>query len=139
MSKTGYDALMDEVCVGLGFCGCIKRGRPLHVGRFIPSSGPVRADQFAEWVFLADDMNPNSKPERWEKIRAKIEAAFVRHMGSDVVDAGLLRYSDDEDPTIFEYDPRPLFPKIEVWRPLSDGRALRYNCVQNVPTVLSLS
>lgn len=133
MSKIGFDALMDEVCVGLGFCGCIKRGRPLHVSRFIPSSGPVRADQFAEWVFLADDMNPNSRPERWEKIRAKVEDAFVRHMGGDVVDASLLRWSDDDgDPSIHKYDRGPLFLKIEVWRPLSDGRAMRYNCVQNI-------
>ena len=133
MPKTGYDALMDEVCVGLGFCGCIKRGRPLHVDRFIPTSGPVRADQFAEWVFLADDMNPNSKPERWEKIRAKIEAAFFRHMGGDVVDASLLRWGDDDiDPAIFKYDSGPLFLKFEVWRPSADGRTLRYNCVQNV-------
>lgn len=133
MSKTGFDALMDEVCVGLGFCGCIKRGRPLHVSRFIPSSGPVRADQFAEWVFLADDMNPNSKPERWEKIRAKIEDAFVRHMGGAVADASLLRWSDnDGDPSIHKHDPGPLFLRIEVWRPLGDGEAMRYNCVQNI-------
>lgn len=133
MTKTGYDALMDEVCVGLGFCGCIKRGRPLHVDRFIPSSGPVRADQFAEWVFLADDMNPNSKPERWEKIRAKIEGAFVRHMGAAVVDASLLRWSEeDADPSIHSYDSGPVFLKVEVWRPLEGGRALRYNCVQSI-------
>jgi hypothetical protein len=133
MSKSGFDALMDEVCVGLGFCGCIKRGRPLHVSRFVPSSGPVRADQFAEWVFLADDMNPNSRPERWEKIRAKIEDAFVRHMGGDVVDASQLRWSDDDsDPSIHKFDRGPLYMRVEVWRPLSDGRAMRYNCVQNV-------
>ena len=132
MTKTGYDALMDEVCVGLGFCGCIKRGRPLHVGRFIPSSGPVRADQFAEWVFLADDMNPNSKPERWEKVKAKIEAAFVRHMGADVVDAGLLRWSDDDDFVARKSDNGMLLLRFEVWRPLNDGRAVLYNCVQNI-------
>jgi hypothetical protein len=78
-------------------------------------------------------MNPNSRPERWEKIRAKIEDAFVRHMGSDVVDARLLCWGEeDADPSVHVYDGGPWLLKVEMWRLLEDGRALRFNCVQNI-------
>ena len=93
-NQTGYDALMHEVCVNWGFCGCIKEGTPLHVGLFVPSAGPVTADQFVEWVFLADNLNPNLEPERWHRHKAAIRAAFVEHMGAEVVDASQLRSSD---------------------------------------------
>jgi hypothetical protein len=89
--ESGYDALLRDVCVEFGFCGCIKDGRPLHVNWFIPSRGPVRADQFVEWVFLADNMNPNSKPERWQPLKDAIRAAFIKYMGADVVDATQFR------------------------------------------------
>lgn len=93
-AQTGYDALMQEVCVGWGFCGCVKRGTPLHVSLIIPPGGPVTADQFVDWVFLADNLNPNSQPERWRRHKDAIRAAFVHHMGSEVVDARQLRWSD---------------------------------------------
>lgn len=94
MPKDGFDQLMHEVCVEWGFCGCIKNEQPLHVDQLIPSEGLVTADQFVEWVFLADDMNPNSEPERWSRHKAAIRAAFVEHMGSDVVNASRLRWRD---------------------------------------------
>jgi hypothetical protein len=132
-SKSGYDALMHEICVGLGFCGCIKGGRPLHIDRFIPSKGPVTADQFVEWVFLADDMNPNAEPKRWSDLKEKVKLAFVRYMGSEIVDAELLRWSDSG-----QYQPRqvhdPLYRKFEVWRRLSSESARRYNCIQHLQT-----
>jgi hypothetical protein len=132
-ANIAYDALIYEICVGLGFCGCIKDGKPLHVDKFIPSEGPVTADQFADWVFLADDMNPNSEPKRWEDLKDKIKLAFVRHMGAELVDAKLLKWSDGKsDPRKLETG--PIFRKIEVWRRLSPERALRYNCVQHVQT-----
>lgn len=28
----------------------------------------------------------------------------------------------------------PLFRRVEVWRPLSEERALRYNCIQDIKT-----
>ncbi len=31
---------------------------------------------------------------------------------------------------------KPLFKRMDVWRVLSRGRALRYNCIQNVETGL---
>jgi hypothetical protein len=89
--KAGYDALLHEVCVGYGYCGCMKGGRDLHVSDFIPSEGPVTADQFVEWVFLADNRNPNLGPDTHKRA---IRAAFVKHMGNDVVDATRLRWSD---------------------------------------------
>jgi hypothetical protein len=94
--RKGYDALMHEVCVGLGFCGTVKRGKPLHVDLFIPPRGMVTADQFAEWLVLADNMNPSECTDLMPLIRA----AFVRHMGGEVVDAKKLNWSDvpaDED------------------------------------------
>jgi hypothetical protein len=135
MSNTAYDSLIHEVCVRLGFCGCIKDGKPLHVDHFIPSEGPVSAEKFAEWVFLAEDMNPSSKPKRWEQVKATIEEAFVRHMDANVVDASRLRWSfADEVRAGPDRRREPLLLKHEVWRPLKNGEAMRYNCVQNVRT-----
>jgi hypothetical protein len=129
--NTAYDALMDEICVGLGFCGCIKDGHPSHVRQFIPSKGPVTADQFAEWVFLADDMNPHAEPKRWESLKEKIKRAFVHHMGAEEVDAKLLKWSDG-NPGKRRRVAEPLFRKVEVWRRLSGERAIRYNCIQHI-------
>jgi len=100
--EKGFAALMQEACVGWGFCGCIKGDKPLHVSDFIPPSGPVRADQFVEWLFLADNVNPNDAPERWQRHKSALHAAFIRHMGAEVVDARMLRYDPDKPP-----DPRP--------------------------------
>jgi hypothetical protein len=80
---------------GPGFCGTVKEGQPLHVDSIIPPSGPVTADQFVEWVFLADNMNPNSEPEKWQKLKDQIRAAFIEHMGREVVDAAELRWSPE--------------------------------------------
>jgi len=96
MTQAGYDALLEEICVRWGFCGCIKEDRPLHVSFLIPPYGPVTADQFVEWVFLADNMNPNFEPERWQRNKNAIHQAFVEHMGAEVVDASELRYDFSE-------------------------------------------
>jgi hypothetical protein len=84
--KAGYDSLLHEVCVRLGYCGCIKDGKSLHVDDFIPKAGLVTADQFAEWVVLADNLTPAASPHL-----KHIRDAFVRHMGAQAVDATLLR------------------------------------------------
>jgi hypothetical protein len=34
-----FDGMMHEFCVGIGFCGCVKDGKPLHVTDFIQKPG----------------------------------------------------------------------------------------------------
>ena len=101
MSKTGYDALMHEACVVWGFCGCIKQDQSMHVDLIIPPSGPVSADQFIDWLILADNLNPNDG--NWYQHKQALHAAFVKYMGAETVDASLLRWSDvsadDSDPS----------------------------------------
>lgn len=97
MSQTGFDALMRTACVDWGFCGCIKRNEHLHVTMLIPPNGPVHAAQFAEWLLLADNLNPNL-PE-FDRHKAALNAAFVDHMGGEVVDAAMLRWSNCEPDT----------------------------------------
>ena len=84
-----FDGMMHEFCVGLGWCGCVKDGRPLHITDFIPESGPVSADEFARWLIVADGLDPNQlHPSEWIP---DLKAVFVKHMGADVVDASKLR------------------------------------------------
>lgn len=92
----GFDALMDIACPGWGFCGCIKHGTHLHVDLLIPSKGPVSADQLVDWLFLADDMNPNSDLEKWQPVRQALRGAFIDCMGAEVVDASRLVWSSCE-------------------------------------------
>jgi hypothetical protein len=90
--KAGFDALMDFVCPQCGFCGSIIDGKPMHVTDYIPSDGQVSADEFVEWVFLADNMDPAEDFDKWQKHKDGLKAAFIKHMGSDLVDAKLLRW-----------------------------------------------
>lgn len=87
-----FDGMMDEFCVGLGWCGAVKDGEPLHVTDFILETGPVSADEFARWIIIADGIDPDrlsaSGARRWMR---QLKAVFVKHMGSDVVDASYLR------------------------------------------------
>ena len=86
-----FDGMMHEFCVGIGFCGCVKDGKPLHVTDFIPEAGPVSADEFARWLIMADGLDPDqpsaSEIRRWIP---KLKAVFVKHMGADVIDASNL-------------------------------------------------
>ncbi len=93
--KPGFDALMHEVCVGMGWCGGIVDDKPCHVRDFIPDEGTVSADQFVDWLFRADNLDPYAKLEIWQPHKDMLRAAFVKHMGSDVVDARALRYDLD--------------------------------------------
>ena len=90
----GFDGLMDEVCVGLGFCGSGSRraGTHLHVTKFIPEEGDISADLFVEWLFLADRYDPNAHPDQSLRLKGQLRRAFVKHMGAEVVDAKLLRW-----------------------------------------------
>jgi hypothetical protein len=83
-----FDGMMHEFCVGLGWCGCVKDGKPSHVTDFIPETGPVSAGEFARWLIMADGLDP-------DRLSAaeigRLKAVFVKHMGADVIDASNLR------------------------------------------------
>lgn len=86
---SAYDALLDEICMERGFCGDVVDGKPLHVYMFVPEQGRVSAEQFVEWVFQAEGMDPNGEAAIMH--RAALRQAFIRHMGSEVVDAQRLK------------------------------------------------
>jgi len=86
--KSSYERLLDEICGGLGFCGNVIDGRPTQVDDYIPETGTVSADQFVDWVLLAEGMDLNEADAL--KHRDSLRAAFIRHMGSDQIDAELL-------------------------------------------------
>jgi hypothetical protein len=96
MVKLGYHTLIDEICLKWRFCGCIKDDQVVHVDLFVPPDGLVTADQFVEWVFLANNINPYSNPARWRRETAALRAAFVEHMGAAIVDARRLRWDEYE-------------------------------------------
>jgi hypothetical protein len=87
-----FGGMMHEFCVKLGWCGCVKDDKPLHVSDFIPETGPVSADEFARWLIMADGLDPDqlsvSEFRRW---MPQLKAVFVKHMGADVIDASNLR------------------------------------------------
>lgn len=127
-----FDALMDIVCVRWGYCGSIHRnGTPLHVTLFIPDGGPVTADQFVEWVFLADRENPNVEPDRRQSHKAALRAAFVEHMGGEVVEAERLRRSDEPPPDA--WNPPLLALDDPEWGRLTHA----YGSAGDVPALLA--
>ncbi|NEU96482.1 hypothetical protein [Bradyrhizobium uaiense] len=83
-----FDGMMHEFCVKLGWCGCVKDGKRLHVSDFIPEIGPVAEDDFARWLITADGLDPDQL--NGSELRL-LEAVFVKHMGATVVDANKLR------------------------------------------------
>lgn len=86
----GIDPLLHEPCVTYGYCGCVKFDKPLDVDDFIPPSGPVHADQFVEWVFLADDVNPNSSEPHIVEMKAKFRELVVYHLGGETFEAAII-------------------------------------------------
>lgn len=90
-AKTGFDALMHQVCVGWGHCGSLQAGKYVHVTDFIPNSGIVTAIQFAEWVLTAEGEADISLAYR-EAWFSRLSDAFIEHMGADRVDAQRLRW-----------------------------------------------
>ena len=87
-----YNALQNEVCVECGWCGGIVDGKTSHVDNFIPEAGPVSADQFVDWLFLAEGMDPSEDPEKWQASKEDLRHAFIRHMGAEIVDASMLQW-----------------------------------------------
>ena len=89
-----YARLMEYVCGGMGYCGSVVDGEPRHVDDYIPANGLVSADQFVEWLFLAEGLD-----HRGSSHADEIRKAFVTIMGSDVVDAPMLVWNADGDRT----------------------------------------
>ncbi|MGN7997662.1 hypothetical protein [Sphingomonas sp. 22176] len=89
--QPGYNSLMHEVCVEGGWCGAIVQGEPSHVDDFIPAAGPVTAEQFVEWLFRAEGVDPSSDPAKWGEHWEGLRGAFVRHLGADLVEASALK------------------------------------------------
>jgi hypothetical protein len=85
---SAYNRLLNTICVGFGYCGSEVDGRSRHVDDFIPAEGPVSADQFATWVFLAEGLDPLLADISH---RRAIQRAFIEAMGTDVVDATVLK------------------------------------------------
>ncbi len=76
-------------CLGHRLCGPDGCG---DVRRFIPASGTVTADQFADWVLLSSDPDAQGSEPVWQRARAEIREAFVTHMGGEEVDASRLQW-----------------------------------------------
>lgn len=85
--STAYDKLREDVCARLGFCGSVVDNQPLHVDQFIPQTGPLTDQDFADALFKAEGWDPDSSEAR--KFRPIVRDAFVRHMGGSEIDSGL--------------------------------------------------
>jgi hypothetical protein len=85
-ANQGYQALQRDLA-NMGFCGSVDAdGNPKRVDDYFPDSGSVTAKQFAQWVVLAEGLEPFDG----SNYQADFEKLFVEHLGSDVVDVGRL-------------------------------------------------
>ncbi len=83
--RAAYDKLLEEVCVRLGFCGSVVDGQPLHVDQFLPQSGVLTNDEFADALFKAEGWDTDGSEA--QTFRSSVREAFVRHMGGSEMDA----------------------------------------------------
>jgi hypothetical protein len=90
-----FDLMMYEFCVRLGWCGCVRDGKPLHVTDFIPESGSVSANELVRWLILADGADPDRVNSEFRHWIPQLKAVFVEHMGAEVVDATNLRSQEN--------------------------------------------
>ena len=83
----GFDALLEWLCPGMGYCGGPVDGEPRHLINYLPEAGEVAAEDFAHWAFLAE----GHKVSRDEVLRhphgAAIRDAFIHFMGRTHVGA----------------------------------------------------
>ena len=84
--SVAYDKLLEEVCVRLGFCGSVVDGQLLHVDQFLPQSGVLTNEEFADALFKAEGWDPDGSEA--QTFRSSVREAFVRHMGGSEIDAG---------------------------------------------------
>lgn len=85
--SAAYDKLLEDVCVRLGFCGSVVDDQPLHVDQFIPQTGSLTDEDFADALFKAEGWDPDSSEAR--KFRPSVRDAFVQHMGGSEIDSSL--------------------------------------------------
>ena len=86
-----FDGMLHECCVGYGWCGSIVDGKSRHVTDFMPTFGVVTADEFVSWLLTADGVDPNQASSQVNMWKRDLRAVFVKHMGSDEVDASELQ------------------------------------------------
>ncbi|MNI93431.1 hypothetical protein D3C73_1513860 [compost metagenome] len=70
----------------------MQDGRFVHVTDFIPDRGQVTAEQFVDWLFMADCTGWIGNPIAMRH-RETLRSYFIFHMGANVVDARKLRRS----------------------------------------------
>ncbi|MDO6965796.1 hypothetical protein [Rhizobium alvei] len=63
----------------------------MHVTDFIPKHGTVSADDFVDWLFLADDETFIGRMNAMRR-RETLRSMFIAHMGSTTVKASRLRW-----------------------------------------------
>lgn len=84
--RAAYANLLDEVCVRFGFCGSVVDDQPRQVDQFLPHSGRLTDEDFADALFKAEGWDPDGPEAR--SFRSSVREAFVRHMGATQIDAG---------------------------------------------------
>ncbi len=78
-----FDGMMHDYC-SRGFCGSVVDGKPLHVTDFFPETGQVSADDFVQWILIAEGLE--GQRDIWG-----LKDVFVKHMGAELVHVYELR------------------------------------------------
>lgn len=85
--------MMHVFCVRYGYCGSVVNGEPRHIRDYIPETGLVTAEDFVWWLIEAEGLDPAPNTPENRRRNAEFKEIFIQHMGSDEVDASLLRYA----------------------------------------------
>ena len=83
-----FDGMMHAYCIGWGFCGNVKDGKPHHVTDYIPKTGNVSADEFVKWILIAEGFDMSS--DGGAEFERPLKELFIKHMGCDDVDVSHL-------------------------------------------------
>ncbi|MER9914996.1 hypothetical protein NKJ71_30735 [Mesorhizobium sp. M0050] len=76
-NRPDFDGLMRAVCTGYGYCGSLQDDGFVHVTDFFPERGRVTAEQFVDWLFMAEgDQGPMGSPSAM-LMREKIRNCFI--------------------------------------------------------------
>lgn len=89
------EKILSYVFVDLGMTGRSELGWHINVRYLIPTYGHITARQFADWVMLSDDTNPNAYTEGELSIHSKIVAKFTEIFEGDVADCA--QFHEDRD------------------------------------------